>query len=73
MTYKNIIYEKQGRVARLTLDRPEKMSAPSRDLLDEYAAALIGAERDEEIRVIIAKGAGCAFSAGYACHPASHT
>jgi len=69
MTYKNILYEKQGRVARLTLNRPEKMNALSRDLLDEYATALTEAERDEEVRVIIVKGAGRAFSAGYDIEP----
>ena len=69
MTYQNILYEKKGKIVRIILNRPEKMNALSRDLLDEYAAALIGAEGDEEIRAVIVKGAGRAFSAGYDIEP----
>lgn len=69
MTYKNILYEKQGRIARLTLNRPEKLNALSAALLDEYVAALVAAEQDDEVSVIIVKGAGRAFSAGYDIEP----
>lgn len=69
MTYKNIIYEKQGRIARLTLNRPEVLNALSNTLLDEMVAALIEAEQDEGVGVIIIKGAGRAFSAGYDIEP----
>ncbi len=69
MTYKCIKYEKHGRIARLTLNRPEKLNALSYPLLDEYAAALTEAEQDEEVRVVIVKGAGRAFSAGYDVEP----
>ena len=65
MTYQNIIYQKDGRIARLTLNRPEARNALSAALLDELVAALAEAEQDNEIRVIILKGAGRAFSAGY--------
>ena len=65
MAYENILYEKKDRIARVTLNRPEKMNALSHALLEEYADALTEAERDEEIGVVIVKGAGRAFSAGY--------
>lgn len=65
MAYENILYETEGRVARITLNRPEKMNALSHALLEEYADALTEAEQDREIRVAIVKGAGRAFSAGY--------
>jgi len=69
MTYANIICEKQGRVARLTLNRPEALNALSDALLDEVVTALREAEQDEGIGVIIIKGAGRAFSAGYDIEP----
>ena len=69
MTYENITYEKQGRIARLTLNRPEALNALSIALLDEVVAALKEAEQDEGVGVIIIKGAGRAFSAGYDIEP----
>ena len=64
MSYKCIIYEKRGGVARIILNRPEKLNATSIVLLDEMEAALNVAEKDNNIGVIILKGAGRAFSAG---------
>ena len=69
MTYKNIIYEKRGRIAILTLNRPQVLNALSSALLDEMDVALIEAEQDDGIRVIIIKGAGRAFSAGADIEP----
>lgn len=65
MAYENILYEKKGRIASITLNRPEKLNALSEALVDEYADALKAAERDAEVRVVVVKGAGRAFSAGY--------
>jgi len=65
MGYENIIYEKKGRVARITLNRPEHLNALSLDLMKELVNALGEAEQDEGIRVVIIKGAGRAFCAGY--------
>jgi len=65
MAYENVLYEKKDRIARVTLNRPEKLNALSHDLLEEYADALMEAEGDGEVRVVIVKGAGRAFSAGY--------
>lgn len=69
MAYENIIYEKQGRIVRLTLNRPEVLNALSDALLNEMEAALVEAEQDDEVRVIIIKGAGRAFSTGYDIEP----
>jgi len=65
MDYQNVLYETEGRIARITLNRPGKLNALSHDLLEEYADALTQAEEDTEVRVAIVKGAGRAFSAGY--------
>ncbi|MEM7406841.1 MAG: enoyl-CoA hydratase/isomerase family protein [Pseudomonadota bacterium] len=62
----SITYEKAGPVAYITLNRPEKLNALSDDLQAEVRAALEEAGwADDEIRVIVLKAAGRAFSAGF--------
>lgn len=53
------------RVARVTLNRPDKMNALSQELMYELDDALHILEADETVRVIIIKGEGRTFSAGY--------
>ena len=68
MSYSHIQYEKDGQIATVTLDRPEKMNALSLgpgELLEEWADACADASADSDIRVVIIKGAGRCFSAGY--------
>ncbi|MBI2305219.1 MAG: enoyl-CoA hydratase/isomerase family protein [Chloroflexi bacterium] len=65
MDYQNIIYETEDRIARIILNRPEKMNALSFATRLEIVDALKRAERDESVRVVIVKGAGRTFSAGY--------
>lgn len=60
----NIIYEKQERIAVITLNRPEKRNALSYDLVKELKEALNLAEQDNEVKVIILKAEGTAFCAG---------
>ena len=67
MDYTSIIYEKKGqygRVAQITLNRPDKPNALSQDLSSDMHAALQEANNDPEIRAIVMTGAGRAFSAG---------
>ena len=52
-------------VRRLTLNRPEKRNALSHQLRAEIMAALQAADQDPDIRVMIVRGAGTSFSAGY--------
>ena len=65
MAYKAIIYEKANRIARITLNRPEKLNALSIELREELADAIIKSGADQDVSVIILKGAGRAFSSGY--------
>ncbi|HEX2125788.1 MAG TPA: enoyl-CoA hydratase-related protein, partial [Thermoleophilaceae bacterium] len=53
------------RVARVTLDRPEKRNALSLELMDELVGALKALGGREDIRTIVLEGAGSAFSAGH--------
>jgi len=59
-----------GRVARITLNRPEKMNTLSQELLYELNEALHDLEADDSARVIVVRGAGRTFSAGYDLTPA---
>ncbi len=64
MEYETITYE-AGRIARIILNRPDKMNAVNKTMIAEIVSALKEAENDEKVRVIILKGAGRCFSAGY--------
>ncbi len=52
-------------VRRLTLNRPHKRNALSNALRTELFAALRAADADEAVRVVVIRGAGGCFSAGY--------
>ncbi|MCS7207528.1 MAG: enoyl-CoA hydratase/isomerase family protein [Dehalococcoidia bacterium] len=53
-----------GRVGLLTLNRPERLNALSGQMWQEISATLREADRDPEVRAIVVRGAGRAFSAG---------
>lgn len=69
MSYRDIIYETDGRLAFITLNRPEKLNALSNNLRGEVMDAMREAEHDEEIGVIVLRAAGRSFSAGYDLTP----
>ena len=71
--YENLYVDRVGtddRVARITLNRPEKLNALSQELLYEFNDALHELEADHTAHVIIVRGEGRAFSAGYDLTPA---
>ena len=70
MTYKDVLYETDDRLAFITLNRPEKLNALSNNLRGELMDAMREAEADDQIGVIVLRGAGRAFSAGYDLSPA---
>lgn len=65
MTFTTIVYERLDRVARITLNRPERANALNQTMLAEIGAALDDAERDPQIRALIVQGGGAAFSSGF--------
>jgi enoyl-CoA hydratase len=72
MAYEVIIYEKvEDRIFRVTLNRPEKLNAMSRQLLSELDQALDEFEGNSEASVLIIRGSGRAFCAGYDLQPVS--
>ena len=65
MEFTNIKLEKENLIGTLTLNRPEKLNAMTPALIAEFAEALNQIERDKEIKVVVIRGAGRAFSTGY--------
>jgi len=59
-----LLVETRGRIALITLNRPERLNAISRDMLDELSAKVTEANRDPEIRCIVLTGAGRGFCSG---------
>ena len=62
--YQHILYEVQGRIALITLNRPEKLNAWSPRMEMEFMDALNAASADAGVHVIVVTGAGRAFCAG---------
>lgn len=62
---KQAIYEKDGAIATITLNRPEKYNTLRPSLLNDLDAALREANLDNEVKVIILAGAGDSFCAGF--------
>lgn len=60
-----VLFERDGAVARLVLNRPEKHNALRFDDLDLLVELLHQAEDDDDVRVIILKGSGRSFCAGH--------
>jgi enoyl-CoA hydratase len=69
MDFETILYEVEGGKARITLNRPEKLNALSFKLQRELNAAMWEADNDKRVHVIMLRGAGRAFSAGYDLTP----
>lgn len=64
MSGKTVLYEKQGELAIITFNRPERLNAINVHLLRDLMAALEEAGADKNVRVVILTGAGRAFCAG---------
>ena len=60
-----VLYEKDGRIGRITLNRPDVMNAIDNDLPGELAAAVARADADPGVHVMVLSGKGTAFCAGY--------
>jgi enoyl-CoA hydratase/carnithine racemase len=65
MIYRNILFDTEGKVGRLTLNRPEKRNALSGEMLQEITGLLTEVGREKNVHVVVVKGAGKVFSAGH--------
>lgn len=64
MHFNDIIYSVDHGVARLTLNKPEKMNALSWGSWSEIENAIVAADSDDDVKVILITGAGRGFCAG---------
>ena len=69
MPFTTLICETEGPLAWITLNRPEKLNAISQVMAAELNQALDQAQADDRVRVIVLKGEGRAFSAGFDLEP----
>ena len=60
-----VAYEKDGRIARITLNRPEVMNAINDAMPGDLAAAVARADADPGVHVMVLSGAGKGFCSGY--------
>jgi len=65
MEHEEVVYEIDGAVGLVTLNRPQYRNAQSWKLLDELDAALDRAVADDDVRVVVVTGAGGHFSSGH--------
>ncbi len=64
MNYETLIYEKRDMVAKITLNRPQRLNALDSKLIMEIPQAIGEAARDDDVRAVVITGAGRAFCAG---------
>jgi enoyl-CoA hydratase len=60
-----LVTEDLGPVRRLTLNRPKALNALNHELLEALDEAVAAASADDAVRVVVLRGAGRAFCAGY--------
>ena len=60
-----VFYESDGRLARITLNRPEVLNAIDDALPATLECAVKRANSDQQVRAIISAGAGRSFCTGY--------
>jgi enoyl-CoA hydratase/carnithine racemase len=65
MEFQEILYEVEDRVLTITLNRPERLNTIVPPMPDEVEAAVGLAIRNRAVKVIVVRGAGRSFCAGY--------
>jgi enoyl-CoA hydratase len=65
MTYETILHDVEGAIATITLNRPDALNTIVPPMPDEVEAAVTESVRDRAVKVIVVRGAGRSFCAGY--------
>ena len=65
MSYETVLYETDGAIATITLNRPERLNTIVPPMPDELQDAVHRASRDGAVKVIVLRGAGRSFCAGF--------
>ena len=64
-TMTTVLYEKDGRIGRITLNRPKVMNAIDGNMAGDLAEAVAKADADRDVHVMVLSGNGEAFCSGY--------
>jgi 2-(1,2-epoxy-1,2-dihydrophenyl)acetyl-CoA isomerase len=64
MAYETVLYQVDGGVATISLNRPDKLNSFTRQMHQDLMAALKEAEKDQNVRCVVLTGAGRGFCAG---------
>jgi enoyl-CoA hydratase len=65
MAYETLLYDVDGAIATITLNRPERLNTIVPPMPDELEQAVHAAVADDAVKVIVLRGAGRAFCAGF--------
>jgi enoyl-CoA hydratase/carnithine racemase len=65
MSYETLLYDADGPIATITLNRPDRLNTIVPPMPDELEAAIDAAVADRDVKVIVLRGAGRAFCAGF--------
>ena len=65
MSYETLLYHTDGPIATVTLNRPERLNTIVPPMPDEFEDAIRHASLDQTVKVIVLRGAGRSFCAGY--------
>ena len=65
MSYETLLYDTDGPIATITLNRPDRLNTIVPPMPDELEAAIDAAVADAGVKVIVLRGAGRAFCAGF--------
>jgi enoyl-CoA hydratase len=65
LPFETLLYETAGPIATITLNRPDRLNTIVPPMPDEFEAAVAEATHDAEVKVIVLRGAGRSFCAGY--------
>src|SRR6266498_3449880 len=64
MAFETIIFDKQAGIARVTMNRPDRLNAMTWRMIEEFLDVVEECGRDDSVRVLVFTGAGRAFSSG---------
>ncbi|MBV8768413.1 MAG: enoyl-CoA hydratase/isomerase family protein, partial [Hyphomicrobiales bacterium] len=65
MTDELVLYETEGLVGTITMNRPEKLNALSKELREALVSAFRRADEDAATSVVVLRAEGRSFCAGY--------
>src|SRR6185312_1352013 len=65
MPYETLLYEADGAIATITLNRPERLNTIVPPMPDELEQAVHAAVADPQVKVIVLRGRGRSFCAGF--------